>query len=235
MVRFWKWLNEFYGWLVIAVFGLIMLVGVWQMYDNYYVLNHTLTESVKKYKPDPSNPAAAVDSPITDDMVAWITIDGTNIDYPVMQGKDNSYYLNTDPFGDYSLVGSIFLDSRNSPDFSDEYSVIYGHHMDYGKMFGALDDFLSEKYLRQHSTGTLMIGKKAEKVYDLECFASMKVSAKEKIVFDMKNEQIRQFIHDNSSVLTHECGSRIIALSTCADADTVTRVVVFCYIRDSVK
>lgn len=107
--------------------------------------------------------------------------------------------------------------------------------MDYGKMFGALDDFLNETYLKQHSAGTLMTGRNAEKVYHIECFASMKVSAKEKIVFDMKQEQIRQFIHDNAAVLTHEDDSRILALSTCADANSVTRVVVFCYIRDSEK
>jgi len=166
-------------------------------------------------------------------MAGWLTIGGTNIDYPVMQGSDNKQYLNTDPFGNYSLTGSIFLDSRSSPDFSDEYSVIYGHHMDYGKMFGARDDFLNELYLKQHSAGTLMVGRNAEKVYDLECFASMRVSAKEKIVFDMKQEQIRKFIHDNAAVLTNEKDSRILALSTCADANSVTRVVVYCYIKEN--
>ena len=132
MLKFWKRLNELYGWLLIAVFGFIMLIGLWQVYDNYYMFTHTLDKSVLRFKPDPKQPAAEADSPITDDMAGWITIDGTDIDYPVMQGKDNNAYLNTDPFGNYSLTGSIFLDSRSSPDFSDEYSVIYGHHMDYG-------------------------------------------------------------------------------------------------------
>ena len=233
MLKFWKRLNELYGWLLIVVFGFVMLIGLWQVYDNYYLYTHTLDKSVLKYKPDPNQPAAAAESPITNDMVGWLTIDGTNIDYPVMQGKDNNSYLNTDPFGNYSLTGSIFLDSRSSSDFTDEYSVIYGHHMDYGKMFGALDYFLNEAYLKQHAAGTLMVGRNAEKVYDLECFASMKVSAKEKIVFDMKDEQIRQFIRDNAAVLSHEEDSRILALTTCADANTVTRVVVFCYISES--
>lgn len=231
MLKFWKRLNELYGWLLIAVFGFIMLIGLWQVYDNYYMFSHTLDKSILRYKPVPTD-TAPVDSPITNDMAGWLTIDGTNIDYPVMQGNDNNAYLYMDPFGKYSLTGSIFLDSRSSPDFSDEYSVIYGHHMDYGKMFGALDDFLNETYLKQHAAGTLMVGRNAEKVYELECFASMKVSAKEKIVFDMKQEQIRQFIHDNAAVLTHEDDSRILALSTCADANSVTRVVVFCYIKD---
>ena len=120
MLRLFKWLNELYGWLVILVFGFVMLIGIWQVYDNYYIFDHALDESILKYKPDPNDPDAQLDSPITDEMVAWLTIDGTNIDYPVMQGSDNSRFLNIDPFGEYSLSGSIFLDSRNAPDFSDE-------------------------------------------------------------------------------------------------------------------
>lgn len=231
MLKFWKALNKLYGWLVIIVFGFIMLIGAWMLYDNYYIFNHTLDNSVLKYKPNKSDPATLTNSPITDEMVAWLTIDDTNIDYPVMQGKDNTHFLNTDPFGEYSLSGSIFLDSRCNPNFTDEYSVIYGHHMDYGKMFGALDDFLNESYLKKHTKGTLMVGRAAEKVYDLEVFASMRVSAKEKTVFDLKQNDIQQFIHDNADIITKEHDAPILGLSTCADADSVTRIVVFCYIN----
>lgn len=236
MLKFWKRLNEFYGWFIIAVFSIIMLIGVWQVYDNYYLFSHTLDENVLRYKPDPTiaaEAAAAESSPISSGMVAWLTVDGTNIDFPVMQGENNSVYLNTDPFGAYSLSGSIFLDSRSSSDFSDGYSVIYGHHMDYGKMFGALDAFLDESYLDSHRTGTLMIGRYAPKVCDLEIFASMQVSAREPIVFDMKQDEIRQFIHEKADILKDEGDERILALSTCADADSLTRILVFCYIKDS--
>ena len=232
MLRFWKKLNELYGWLAIVFFGFIMLIGIWQCYDNYYIFEHSGNSDILRYKPrsHSADGTAAAENPITDEMVAWITIDGTNIDYPVMRGKDNTHFLNTDPCGEYSLTGSIFLDSRSSSDFSDEYSVIYGHHMDYGKMFGALDDFLSESYLESHSTGTLMLGRNGEKTCSLRVFAAMRVSAREKIVFDMDNNRIRQFIRSNAEVLTEESESRIVALSTCADADSVTRIVVFCYI-----
>ena len=218
---------------MIAVFGFILLIGVWQVYDNYYVFHHTLDHSVLKYKPDPAHASAEAESPITGEMVAWLTVDGTNIDYPVMQGKDNVRFLNTDPFGQYSLTGSIFLDSRSSPDFSDSYSVIYGHHMDYGRMFGALDEFLDESYLKQHTSGTLMLGRNAEKVCALEVFASMRVSAKESIVFDMRQDAIRQYLRDHAAVLTVEKEDRILGLSTCTDANSMTRVVVFCYILES--
>ena len=99
-------------------------------------------------------------------------------------------------------------------------------------MFGALDEFLDESYLKQHVSGTLMLGRNAEKVCGLEVFASMRVSAKESIVFDMEQENIRQYIHDHAAVLTAEKEDRILGLSTCTDANSVTRVVVFCYMTE---
>lgn len=222
-------MNILYERLVLIVLVLVLLIVMWCMYDNYYVYSHTLSDDIAKYKPVP-NAVVQEDSPISDDMVAWITIDGTNIDYPVMQYSDNVKYLNTDPYGNYSLSGSIYLDSRNSSDFSDDYSLIYGHHMEYGKMFGALDEFLDASYLSQHTSGTLIIGKNAEKTFDLEVFASMRASAKDEAVFDPGKGDVRQFIKNNSIVYTAESDRRIIALSTCAEGDSVSRTLVFCYI-----
>jgi sortase B len=211
------------------VLVLVLLIVMWCMYDNYYVYSHTLGDDISRYKPV-QNAAVQEDSPISDDMVAWITIDGTNIDYPVMQGDDNVKYLNTDPFGKYSLSGSIFLDSRNAPDFSDDYSLIYGHHMEYGRMFGALDDFLDASYLKSHSSGTLIIGKNAEKTYGLKVFAAARASAKNEAVFDPDKGGIRQFIKEHCETYTADTGQRILALSTCAEGDSVTRTLVFCCI-----
>lgn len=219
--------------LLIFVLVIILLIVMYCLYDTWYLYDHTLDDSILKYKPGVSDGISPEDSPITDDMVAWITIDGTNIDYPVMQGIDNVKYLNTDPFGEYSLSGSIFLDSRNRPDFTDEYSLIYGHHMEYGKMFGALDDFLNSDYLRGHTGGTLIIGKEAEKTYDLEVFACMEASAREDVVFNPgQSDEIRQYVKDHAKIYETERSDRIIGLSTCAEGDMVTRIIVFCYILE---
>ncbi|MBR6896881.1 MAG: class B sortase [Lachnospiraceae bacterium] len=231
MIRFWKWLNGLYGWLMIVAFGFVMLIGIWQVYDNYYLFSHTIDDSVLKYKPHPREDDAPVEEQVMKGMVAWITIDGTNIDYPVMQADNNTYYLNIDPFGDYSLSGSIFLDCRCSSDLSDWYSMIYGHHMDYGKMFGALDEYLDEEYLRSHSRGTLIIGENAEEVCELEIFASMKVSSRERTVFDLDHVNIMRYIRDHAAVFTGEGEGRILALSTCLDAESSERIVAFCYVK----
>lgn len=229
-LRFWRCVSSFYDRILTSFLLIILLIVIYCMYDNYWVYSHTLDDSLLKYKPtaegyDPD------ESPITDDMVAWLTIDGTNIDYPVMQADDNVKYLNTDPFGKYSLSGSIFLDTRSSPDFTDDYSLIYGHHMEYGKMFGALDEFLNEDYLREHSAGELIVGRDGSKTYELTVFASARASARDDEVFDVRNGGAVDFINNNAAVKISEPQGRIVALSTCSEGDTVSRVVVFCYMK----
>ena len=167
---------------------------------------------------------------LKENMVAWLTVDNTNIDYPVMQGKDNNEYLNKDPFGDYSLSGSIFLDSRNNPDFDDYYSLVYGHHMEQGMMFGALDDYLKEGYLDSHSSGTLTVG---EKKYKLRFFAVLECEATEPAIFaptendDETLDYIKQhalFLDDDATPAKDE---KILGLSTCKYPDTVERTLIF--------
>ena len=147
MRTFWKTMNRVYEKTMLAIFVIALLISIYALYDTWYVFDHANDKSYLIFKPGVAEENGVVtNSPITSDMVGWITLDDTNIDYPVMQGTDNTVYLNKDPYGEFSLSGSIFLDSRNSSDFTDEYSVIYGHHMEYGVMFGALDDYLDEDY-----------------------------------------------------------------------------------------
>lgn len=74
------------------------------------------------------------------DVVAWIKIDGTTIDYPVMQKSDNSYYLTKNFYNENDRTGSIFLDYKNKKDFTDKNTVIYGHNIKRGTMFADLVD-----------------------------------------------------------------------------------------------
>ena len=136
------------------VFILVLLIGLWYLADTIYVFYHSRTEATMPFKPTDGD-ITALQKELSEDCVGWITLDDTSIDYPVMQGVDNYVYLNKDPYGDYSLAGSIFLDSRNASDLSDDYSVVYGHHMSGGFMFGSLDEFEDSGYFAEHTTGTL--------------------------------------------------------------------------------
>ena len=232
MKRFWINMNMLYEKLMLCAFIVVLLIVVYGLYDTWYVFNNATDDSILKYKPTLGR-GVPDDAPITEDMVAWITIDDTNIDYPVMQGDTNSKYLNIDPYGEYSLSGSIFLDSRNSSDFTDDYSILYGHHMEYGKMFGALDDFLDESYLKEHSTGTLIVGRDGKKSYRLSVFACLKVNVFDNKVLDPDTfENIskiisKQAVTMNTSV---EKSDHILALSTCTEPVSSKRLLVMCYI-----
>ena len=234
MKRFWIEMNIIYERLMYFVFLVALLVVIYGLYDAWYVYNKADDDSLMKYKPVPGQ-GIAEDAPLTDDYVAWITIDDTNIDYPVMQGDNNMKYINVDPYGEYSLSGSIFLDSRNSADFSDEYSILYGHHMAYGKMFGALDDYLSESYMKQHSTGTLIVGRDGSKVYDLGIFACMKVNIYEKKALDPESlEEVKQMISAEASFINTSIdkSEHILVLSTCIEPVSSNRLLVFCYLYE---
>ena len=83
--------------------------------------------------------------------VAWLWIPDTDISYPIVQGIDNDKYLHYTFDGIQSVIGSIFLDYRNSAGFGDAHSVIYGHNMKNGSMFGQLSKFGDAEYLENHS------------------------------------------------------------------------------------
>lgn len=87
-------------------------------------------------------------------IVGWIYQEGTGINYPIMyRENDNEFYLKHDPYGKPSTSGSIFMDGRNTPDFSDENTVIYGHNMKNGSMFGLLKRYVTDQsYYQEHPT-----------------------------------------------------------------------------------
>ena len=227
-------MNILYEKFMLLVFIVALLIVIYGLYDTWYVYHNASDDSYRKYRPT-VEAGVPEEAPITEDMVAWITVRDTNIDYPVMQGDDNSKYLNVNPYGDYSLSGSIFLDSRNSPDFTDAYSILYGHHMEYGSMFGALDDFLDPAYLRDHSSGELVVGRNADKVCQLGIFACIKVNVYEANVLDpISYDEIMQIISGKGTYINPSVrkSKHILALSTCTEPVSSNRLLVFCYIYD---
>ena len=225
-----RFIDSAFNRIVAVLCLLLFLVCLYAMIDAVNVYLNANDTSVLKFKPELGQGVEALQE-LSDDAVAWLTADNTAIDYPVMQGKNNDEYINKDPFGSFSLSGSIFLDSRNSADFSDPYSLLYGHHMDHGIMFGALDDFIDKSYFDQHRTGTLITTSGQD--YAIRFFAACKANATEKTVFDppdTTNEQLLQFIRQHAAVFEPQgvdAHSKILALSTCQSAENVERLVVF--------
>ena len=85
-----------------------------------------------------------------DQIVAWISIPNMPVDYAVVQGKDNSYYLTRDALRKNSTSGAIFLDSKLKSDFSSSDSIVYGHDMYDGSMFGSLTKYQKKSFRNKH-------------------------------------------------------------------------------------
>ena len=124
--------------LLSAVIVLFLVVAgaysAYALWDNMQVCASVddIQSQLLKYKPTPgedNGPTFEELRAINPDVCAWITLDGTKIDYPVLQGEDNLTYINKDVYGNFALAGSIFLDSNCDRSFQKKYSLLYGHHM----------------------------------------------------------------------------------------------------------
>lgn len=82
---------------------------------------------------------------INPDVVGWIRVSTTNIDYPILKASDNSFYLNKDINKQSNTCGSLFMDYQNASDFSDNNTVIFGHNLALGNMFSGLYDIARNK------------------------------------------------------------------------------------------
>lgn len=92
---------------------------------------------------------------INPDIVGWLKIEGTSIDYPIVQTDDNETYLEIDFEGKKNASGAIFLDYESEPDFSGRHNILYGHHMKNGSMFKDIIKYKEETFFKEHQDITI--------------------------------------------------------------------------------
>ncbi len=139
--------------ICLSVFGfaLFKIAGVQNDYkegvDEYKELRK-YTEKKKEKDPDkcPIKVNFKKLRKINPDVVGWIHIPHSQISYPIVQGKDNEYYLHRTFEGKSNFAGSIFLASECRADFLSANSVVYGHNLRNGNMFGMLKKYYDTKY-----------------------------------------------------------------------------------------
>ncbi len=160
------------------------------------------------------------------DVFGWLTVYGTHIDYPIVQGEDNMEYVSTDAKGEYCMSGAIFLDYRAQKDFTDFNNIFYGHHMAENAMFGDIGRFIEEDYFLQRLYGNLYFDGEN---HGIEFFAFLEADAYDKEVFasPIANEKQQQAFLENlleKAMYTREIGvtteDRLVLLSTCASSAT---------------
>lgn len=212
--------------LPVLLAALVLLgVSVYSLIDQARLYRGAADSTLLDYKPALNEPIQEKEI-ISDKQVSWLTVYRTGIDYPVMQGQDNYEFLNKDPYGEFRLSGSLFLDFRNSGDFTDPYSMIYGHHMEHGAMFGSLDYFLDPAYFANHRQGQLYT---REKVYRLEFFALLYAKGDDPLFFSparTSTQEILRYLDQHALIrMGEQPGARLLALSTCAGETDMDRLI----------
>ena len=176
---------------------------------------------------------------VNKETVGFLTINNTNINYPVVQGKNNDYYLNNDYYHEKNYNGWIFADYRNNMEDLDENTIIYGHNKYLNKtMFGDLNKFLDNDFLA--NTDNLIITfnslyqdmkwqvfsiYKINKTNDYLTTSFNSKSAYKKFLKIIKNRSLKQFDIDVDT------DDKILTLSTCANQNK--RIVIHAVLIDN--
>lgn len=163
------------------------------------------------------------------DFIGWLTIEGTVIDYPVMQSMyDEEYYLRRDFDKEYSYAGTLFIDTSCNVEKPSDNIIIYGHHMNTGKMFHELEEYEDEDYYEKHKfitfdtiygSGTYeVIAAYRTKIYD-EDYTGFKYYE----FFDARDSvEFENYVSNSKSLTPYNIeasakyGDSLITLSTCA-------------------
>lgn len=169
---------------------------------------------------------------INPDVIGWLVVEGVpSISYPLLQGEDNSYYLHRTVKETYNFAGSIFIDYMNKPDFSDCNTIIYGHNMKNGSMFGYLkllyerEQYKDSRYIWVATPG---------ENYLYEIFSMQKAESTSEVytLFSEHDEAFGAYIERMETQSLVDVGveelnqeDSMITLSTCTSDDNVRFVV----------
>lgn len=166
-----------------------------------------------------------------EDVLGWISIPDTQLSYPLMRGEDNQYYLEHTWEKVASIAGSIFMEQYNNPDFSDFNTVIYGHRMRDGSMFGSLKYYNEQEYWEAHPYIYIYDDRGCHRY---EIFAAYKASVKGATyqVGFANEEYMQKFLDTCVGYSEIETGvvptilDKVITLSTCTGTGYDSRWVV---------
>lgn len=175
---------------------------------------------------------------VNPDVAGWIAIPGTKISYPLLWGEDNQEYLNTTWKGESSRSGSIFLESRNSPDLSDFHTIIYGHRMRNDSMFGSLKYYRDQAYWEAHPNVYVVMD--SGRIRRYEIFSAHQVDVKG-VVYRLNipeeglEEEFLQSCLEDSAIETGiipEVTDQFLTLSTCTGTGYSRRWAIHAVFRD---
>ena len=227
--------------LIIFAIGIMAFSGyrLWSIYSEYAAgdklyddyADRFILQAVTEVEDEDSAFTVDFDALLAEneDIVGWIYSEGTPINYPIVQSSNNDYYLRRLLDGTYNIAGSIFMDYRNSPDYTDLHTIIYGHNLKDGTMFGSLKEYRSQEYYDSHPIIHLYT---PQGDYSIELIAGYQTDVYSNIYsfpesteeLDLLYEEITMLSTFKSDISFQE-GDRLLTLSTCSDGGDISRYV----------
>ena len=230
--------------IVMIILILLLVYGMYSVIDTKQIYTQASYTQYEQYKPISEADTLSFETlqEINNEVFAWLTVYGTRIDYPVAHNaEDNNKYVNTDITGKYSLAGSIYLASKNNKNFSDFNSIIYGHHMNEGAMFGDLDKFKEQDFFQSRRYGNLYF---EGKNHGIEFFAYLSADAYDWNIYNPglngSDEEKQAYIVYllEQATYTREVdvsiANQIILLSTCSADQTNGRDILVGKLSDEI-
>lgn len=228
--------------VILVVSVLMLLLGTYALWDTHKVYEFADSQMYAQYKPSDRDMLSYDElRKMNPDVIGWIDVYGTEIDYPVLQSDDNDKYMDETVTGEYSTAGSIFLDYRNSSDFSDFNNILYGHFMDERKMFGDIDNFRGRKFFEEHRYGKLYRNDK--KSLGIEFFAIIRTTGADRRIFEAGTQDVQMkrdlidYLFDNairSRDISVTENDNIVLMNTCTFTVTDGRHILAGKLTDKV-
>ena len=149
-------------------------------------------------------------------IIGWLTIPDTTIDYAMVQGEDNDYYLHHNALKEENYAGAVFVDYRNKTPFQEEHTIVYAHNVKHGTMFAPLEKYMDEAFFQEHPFYYIYT---PEGNYEVEVFSFYTTTATSD-AYELY--QVKEYVsswqlasmHQKDVVINE--GDHIVTLSTCS-------------------
>lgn len=245
-------------WIAVAVFAVMAVLGIGYVVHYYYEIKQQeaqyeelRTTEVKEVleteavvtETEVSEQTVPVCEPVYDfetlreentDIYAWITVPGTQVDYPVLQSETDNYYLEHNLDGSSGYPGCIYTNPCNQKDFSDYHTVLYGHNMKNGSMFGCLHSFEEQEFFDENRE---IVVYTEEKRLTYEIYAAVKFTdvyipayydvttadGRDAFLAALKEESKNSEVSHIDERMEIQPEDKLITLSTCVNGERTKR------------
>ena len=234
-------IHSFIDTTILFIIIIVLAFAGYSLWDTDQVHQAADSSNYERFKPSEEDEGKSFKElqAINPEVIAWLNVYGTKIDYPVAQGPDNMKYVNTDIEGQFSLSGAIFLDTNNSKDFKDFNNIFYGHFMENQLMFGDLGRFIDREVFERHRYGNLYF---EDKDHGIEFFAFLHADAYDRAVFtaNVREENAEAYLENLLANAIHErnidisTSDNIVLLTTCSANSTNGRDILVGRLTDEV-